>query len=202
MGRAVKGRWSDSAYVIVDVEGNGAQPPEIVELAYAVVESGKAGPSGDWLIRPVAPVTPIVQRIHGIGNEELATAPPLEAVAHDITVALGERVLVAHSAAVERDILRRQLPSWRPPAIIDTQRLAKRAWPELGKYSLATLRQTLTLGGTSHRALGDAVATRQLLFAAIEKLEQAQGPMSFDELVRAAGGDQSANRDDQMSLGL
>lgn len=59
---------------IVDVEGNGATPPNLVEVAAIPVENGEPQPAAarTWLVRPPAPIPPRITRIHGITNEMVA----------------------------------------------------------------------------------------------------------------------------------
>jgi exodeoxyribonuclease X len=47
--------WTDLAYAVVDVEGNGQQPPDLVELAVVPVTGGVIGEPTSWLVRPARP---------------------------------------------------------------------------------------------------------------------------------------------------
>ena len=64
--------------LVVDVEGNGATPPDLVEVAILPLRAGTPDTStaGAWLIRPPTAVTPFATRIHKLTNDELATCPP------------------------------------------------------------------------------------------------------------------------------
>ncbi|MQY21401.1 3'-5' exonuclease [Nocardia macrotermitis] len=126
---------------VVDVEGNGQNPPEIIEIAVLLVD-GPMTPDAlrSWLIRPQQPVSSIVTRkVHGITNADLADCPPWAEVAQEIEEALCGRVLVAHNATVERRVLAAHLPDWNPPLVLDTLRLAKTVWAGLGSYALDKL---------------------------------------------------------------
>src|SRR5262245_54843722 len=61
--------WTELSYVVVDVEGNGHQPPDLVELAAVPIVSGLIGEPVSWLVRPDQALTPMAQRIHGISNK-------------------------------------------------------------------------------------------------------------------------------------
>lgn len=52
--------------LVVDVEGNGANPPDLVEVAGLPIRDGQADKTtaGAWLIRPPRPVTPFATRVH------------------------------------------------------------------------------------------------------------------------------------------
>jgi DNA polymerase III epsilon subunit-like protein len=130
--------------VVVDVEGNGRQPPEIVEIALLDLRPGVPVTIADlraWLVRPAQPVTGFVtSRVHGISNADVAAAPSWRQVAADIADALAGRVLVAHNAGVERRVLAEHLPGFAPPLVLDTLRLARAVWPDLpGGHSLDNL---------------------------------------------------------------
>ncbi|MEU0506241.1 3'-5' exonuclease [Nocardia sp. NPDC005998] len=175
---------------VVDVEGNGQNPPEIIEIAVLLVD-GPTTPDAlrSWLIQPQQPVTPIVTRkVHGITNADLSDCPLWREVADEIDEALCGRVLVAHNATVERKVLTAHLPDWNPPLILDTLRLAKTVWQGLDSYALDKLIErgqldTSTVAGHGyHRAGYDTWAAWQLMCALIT-----DGELDWPELVTAAG---------------
>jgi hypothetical protein len=57
--------WTTLRYVVVDVEGNGQQPPELVELAVVPITGGIAGEPSSWLVKPEHPIKHIATTIHG-----------------------------------------------------------------------------------------------------------------------------------------
>ncbi|MEG8177754.1 3'-5' exonuclease [Nocardia terpenica] len=180
----------DRQLVVVDVEGNGQNPPEIIEIAVLPVD-GPTTPTAlrSWLIKPQRPVAPLVTRkVHGIRNTDLADCPPWNEIAEEIHEQLRGRVLVAHNATVERRVLAAHLPDWNPPLILDTLRLAKSVWRGLNSYALDKLieRGQLDTGAVSgqgyHRAGYDTWAAWQLLCALIT-----DGNLDWPGVVEAAG---------------
>lgn len=159
-------------FAVIDVEGNGQQPPEIIEIAIVPVDGVKVGEPDTWLVKPERPITPIVTRkVHGLRNADVADAPTWAEVEPGVAVALADRVPVAHNAKVEHDVLRQHMPGWAPARMLDTLRLARAVWPGLGAYGLDRLVEHagITLGddhGQRHRAGFDAHATA-LLFVAL-----------------------------------
>jgi exodeoxyribonuclease X len=88
--------WSERRYVVVDVEGNGHQPPDLVELGVAPILAGAIGQPTAWMFRPDDPITVMARRIHGISNDMVADAPAFADLASDIRAHLDDAVLVAH----------------------------------------------------------------------------------------------------------
>jgi DNA polymerase III epsilon subunit-like protein len=155
----------DKIYWVVDVEGNGATPPDIVELAMVEVNDfALTGNIRHWFLRPDRPITPAVTRIHGITNADVANAPSMEDVADDLLLWLGQIPIAGHNVRVELDALSRAIPEWQPRRAIDTLKLAKILRPGLPSYGLEKLGQALghakeaqrLCGTTHHSALFDA----------------------------------------------
>ncbi|MHB9862008.1 3'-5' exonuclease [Streptomyces sp. YIM S03343] len=173
--------------LVVDVEGNGAAPPDLVEVALLPVEDGQVRPdrARQWLIQPPAPIPARITRIHGITNEMTAAAPRWSAVADEVGAALDGAWIVAHNAGVDHSVLTRHLPGWQPAGVIDTIRLARATFPGHKGFGLdALLAHTgITLDGvtgTRHRAAYDAHATALLL------VHLAQHYATWQEIAAAA----------------
>jgi DNA polymerase III epsilon subunit-like protein len=187
--------------VVVDVEGNGQNPPEIVEFAalpvnqavdqavdQAVGQTVSHADLRSWLIRPQKPIAPMVTRtVHGIRNADVADCPRWPDVAPEIAQLLAGRVLVAHGAHVEYRVIGAHLPDWTPPMVLDTVRLAKYVWPSLGSYSLTKLAEhaALDLAAVAdqqpHRAAYDTWCAWQLLRVLVD-----DGDIDWPGLLRVA----------------
>ncbi|GAA1313684.1 hypothetical protein GCM10009634_82950 [Saccharothrix xinjiangensis] len=174
--------------MVVDVEGNGGQPPRIVEIAVLPVDGPVTGQElRTWLVRPAEPITGHARRVHGIDNRDVDGKPPWPQVAGEVAPLLKGRTLLAHNAATEYRVLGAHLPKWRPPMVLDTLRLARHLWPGLPGYSLGELvaHARLDVGGTTeqrpHRAGYDAWCTWLLLLALLD-----DSGLDWDGLVRTA----------------
>jgi|WetSurMetagenome_2_1015567.scaffolds.fasta_scaffold337948_1 exodeoxyribonuclease X len=158
--------WSRLSFAVCDVESNGQQPPELIELAVVPIDGGMPGVAVSWLVRPIRGVSARVVGIHGIRTADLSSAPRVEEVRPAMLSALGGRYIVAHNAGVDWSILRRALPDLEVPGVIDTLRLARAVAPALPSYRLSDLVQTLDLAcgqfGSAHRAAYDAFAAMSL----------------------------------------
>jgi DNA polymerase III epsilon subunit-like protein len=174
---------------VVDVEGNGQRPPEIIEIAVLPVDDGTAMDAMyHWLIRPAKPITPVVTRkVHGITNADVASSPRWSEVAGNVEAALAGRALVAHNASVELAVVGAHLPNWRPTVVLDTLRLAKHVMPGLPGYGLNHLVAELQIDTSivddqhHHRARYDVWCAWQLLCLLAEN-----GRLDWPALVEAA----------------
>ncbi|NKQ55619.1 3'-5' exonuclease [Amycolatopsis sp. K13G38] len=161
--------WTTQRYLVVDVEGNGARPPDLVELAMVPITSGTIGTPISWLVRPSSPITWQARKVHGITNDQVADLTTFDAVRDSVTSHVADEVVVVgHNVRVDLDVLRRKLPSWQPHAVLDTLRLARALLPDLPSRKLGALVDHLDLatelpaGLQPHRATYDALVTARL----------------------------------------
>ncbi|GAA3458195.1 3'-5' exonuclease [Saccharothrix longispora] len=175
--------------VVVDVEGNGGQPPRIVEIAVLPVDDRPVTGRDlrTWLVRPAEPITVHARRVHGIADEDVEGRPLWHGVAGEVAPLLEGRTLLAHNATTEYRVLGAHLPTWRPPMVLDTLRLARHVWPGLPGYGLDKLTAHAVLdtadvaGRRPHRAGYDTWCVWQLFRALL-----ADSGLDWHGLVRAA----------------
>jgi exodeoxyribonuclease X len=193
--------WTSVRYAVVDVEGNGQQPPDLVEVATVPIVGGVVGKPSSWLVKPARPITPIVRRIHGLSNQDVADAPSFAEVEAEVRQALDVDVLVAHNAHVDIGVLQRHLGEWECPEVLDTLKLAKRLRPNQTSYKLGALVAAFTLakglpdGLTPHRATYDVLVAARL-FVLLAKRED-DTPLSIEEL---RGDPPGGGKDDAPAL--
>ncbi|MGC5363718.1 exonuclease domain-containing protein [Streptomyces sp. DT24] len=184
--------WTSLHFVVVDVEGNGQQPPDLVELAAVPVVGGVIGEPLSWLVKPDAPIKHFATRIHGLTNKDVAGCPSFEAITGNVLAALDADALVAHNAHVDLGVLSRKLPGWESPEVFDTLKLARRLVPGLDSYRLGNLVEAYSLdeglpdGLSPHRATYDALVAARLFVLLATKaasLENLRGrpPEEVDE---------------------
>jgi DNA polymerase III epsilon subunit-like protein len=190
--------WTSLRYAVVDVEGNGQQPPDLVELAVVSIVSGEIQEPTSWLVKPERPIKYFATRIHGITTQDVAEGPAFVAIADEVRQALDVPVLVAHNAHVDIGVLQRELPDWRPPEVFDTLKLARRLLPNQSGYKLGMLVRSLNLAEglpddlnlTPHRAAYDALVTARLF---IHLATIAEGRPLTLEALRAAAPNQNSH---------
>jgi DNA polymerase III epsilon subunit-like protein len=194
--------WTSVRYAVVDVEGNGQRPPDLVELAVVPIVGGVIGHPASWLMKPARPISRMATRIHGLTNEDVAEAPALADVEADVRQALDADILVAHNAHVDTGVLGRHLDGWQCPEVLDTLKLARRLSPGRESYKLGALVTAFALddrlaaGLTPHRATYDALVTARLfvhLARSQDARRQDAGPLSLGELQgKESEGDRDA----------
>lgn len=160
--------WTSLRYAVADVEGNGQQSPDLVELAVVPIVGGQVGEPSSWLVKPERPIKYFATRVHGITNQDVTEAPDFGTIADEVRAALDVPALVAHNAHVDVGVLKRHLPGWDVPEVFDTLKLAKRLLPQQPGYRLSMLVKALNLaeglpgGLMPHQATYDALVTARL----------------------------------------
>ena len=169
---------SDVTFVVVDLEttGGGADS-EITEVGAVKVRGGQVVGEFQTLVRPSAPIPPMIQVLTGITNQMVASAPPPSQVLPAFAEFAAGAVIVAHNARFDTGFLRRGyeelgLP-WPRPTVVDTVALARTALlrDEVPNCKLATLaRYFRAATEPNHRALSDARATVDVLHGLLERV--------------------------------
>jgi exodeoxyribonuclease X len=160
--------WTSINYAVVDVEGNGQQPPDLVELAVVPITGGEIGEPTSWLVKPERPIKYIATRIHGITTADVVNKPTFNEVAQEVRANLEVPAIVAHNAHVDIGVLTAHLSGWEPLDVFDTLKLARRLLPGQPSYSLGALTRALNLADglsadlSPHRATYDALVTARL----------------------------------------
>ncbi len=188
--------WNDHRYAVIDVEGNGRHPPDLVELAVVPVVAGEIGEPTAWLFRPDEPITPMARRIHGISNDMVSDAPEFAERAAEVQAHLKGAVVIAHNAGIDLGVLKRKLPDFAPAEVLDTLKLSRRLLPGHASYRLGALVKALDLCNglpaalKPHRATYDVLVTARLLVHLATQTSSA--PLSLEDLRDGPGGADNA----------
>ena len=166
---------------VIDLETTGlsASGDRIIEVAIVRSDGEREVEAWSSLVRSDVAVG-ASERVHGISNEMLRSAPSLASLAPRIAELVQGATLVAHRAPFDLAFLAASGLLAVGTAAIDTAAIADRVFGESGLASLAG-----RIGGRapSHRALPDALAALDLLRACIETL----GDIDAAELVALSG---------------
>jgi DNA polymerase III epsilon subunit family exonuclease len=157
--RALEHEFTD--YVAFDLEttDHNVDACEIVEIGAVRVRGGRVVDRFHALVRPRGAVSAAAREVHGYGDEDLADAPPFEAVWPAFRAFVGADLLVAHNA-LEFDfpVLRRlaaPLGGIRDVTVYDSLLLARSLFRTGAR--LATLAERFGIPpGRAHHALDDA----------------------------------------------
>lgn len=146
------------------------------------------------LVNPGRPIPYRIQMLTGIGPEEVAEAPTLEAVAPGVQEFIADLPLVGHNI-IGFDLRFLDAAGIAHGALAhDTLELAAILLPLARERSLAALSRHFQIDTPSpHRALADAQATREI-FLALRQRAAALPPAVLAEAVRLASASRWAGR--------
>lgn len=170
-------------FVAIDFETANEQRASACALGIVVVENGCLVEERSLLIRPPElRFNRFNTRLHGIGEGDVETEPDFFELWPEIEPYFSGRTVIAHNAVFDMSVLRGMLDVYR----IDhpelryacTMRMARRAWPYLGRYRLGTVAEHLTISFVHHDALEDARVCALIALRAGQEIAAA----SFDEL--------------------
>jgi DNA polymerase-3 subunit epsilon len=188
-------------YVVFDTETTGLDPAggdEIIQLGAVRIVNGRLRSEEivDQLVNPQRPVPVESVKIHGIQPELLVTQPPITEVLPQFHRFAQDAVLVAHNAAFDMKMLQVKEAvtglSFDQP-VLDTLLLSSIVHPHQEGHSLDAIAARLNVRIVGrHTALGDALATAEVLLKLIPLLE-AQGITTLNEALAASTQSPYAN---------
>jgi DNA polymerase III subunit epsilon len=184
----------DLPFVVFDCEMTGLQPlqgDEIIQIGAVRVVGGRllTGESFERLVHPGRPIPPASIKFHGLTDADVAGKPRLDSVLPEFRAFVGEAVMVGHNAAFDMKFLTlRQHAAgvaFDNP-VLDTMLISKMLDEDEEDHSLDALcdRYGIAITGR-HTALGDTIATAELLLKLCDRLE-AQGLTTFGEVMKAS----------------
>ncbi|SIQ47140.1 DNA polymerase-3 subunit epsilon [Alkalispirochaeta americana] len=170
---------SSCTFVAFDFETTGLYPAvdRVVEFGAVRFMPGKEIADFNELCNPEMAIHPEASRVSGITDAMVADKPLAAVILPRFMDFVGESILVAHNAGFDTAFLRAELQRAGMPTvpnlIIDTQVLAKRAFPGKKSYALQNLVEMLGIpANTAHRARDDARQCARLF-------EHCVGALSF-----------------------
>ncbi len=179
-------------YAIFDTETTGLDPERdrLVQIGAVRGAHGRRieGETFETLVDPGGPIPASSSRVHGITDETVTDAPgPVAALAAFHHFAR-DAVLVAHNAPFDLAFLRRQGGGIRfDHPVLDTVLLSAAVFGEDVPHTLDAIAARLDVpisAAERHTAMGDAVATADVLFRLLQILD-GRGVRTFGEAVAA-----------------
>jgi len=152
----------------VDLETTGlpdSRSAEILEVGLLVLDPGVSTVGvGASLVRPSRPIPPLVSRLTGLVDEDVASAPRMIQIREAVREALAGRTLVAHQADFERAFLRKEIDSALGSArYLDTQDVLALTHPDAPDLRLETFVRSMLGREERHRAFDDALDAASVL---------------------------------------
>lgn len=163
----------NARYAFVDVETTGFHPSyaRVVEVACLVVERRRTVTSFETLVDPHVHIPGFATEIHGITDACVRGKPSLNAIRRQLLAHCIGATVVAHNAPFDLNFL----PFLRCRPVACSYRLAARLVPEARNHKNQTLRRFFQVkdpalqGRRPHRAMADAVVTRHVFYACLDR---------------------------------
>ena len=156
-------------YAVVDVETTGAAPAKsrVIEVAIVRFDGQQIVDQFSSLVHPECSIPEWISRLTGITNTMVQDAPKFYEVAKKIVELTNDCVFVAHNARFDYSFIKKEFAelgyTFRKDTLC-TVALSRKLMPGLSSYRLGALTDHLQIEHTSkHRALGDTLATTELL---------------------------------------
>ncbi|MCL5990507.1 MAG: DEDD exonuclease domain-containing protein [Bacteroidetes bacterium] len=182
----------DIPFVVTDVEttGSSGQKNRIIDIGCVTLLGGQVISQYDTLINPHQFIPYYIANMTGISNEMAANAPEEWQVISDITEILHapEAVFAAHSVPFDFSFVNNMVirNGYAPLEMetLCTLKLSRRLIASSQKKNVGDLAHYLGIHvNNRHRALGDALATAQILSILLEKAETEHGITTIEELI-------------------
>ena len=150
--------WCAADAVIVDTETTSLDGVA-VEIAVVSLCTGEV--VFDSVVSTPVEIDEEARSVHQISDAEVGQAPSLSAVADDLTRVTRGRPVLAYNAPFDRDVLARSCAAEGIEMLIESWQ-----WECVMRYRRAgEMQDKFTRLGGNHRAVGDCMATRDLILS-------------------------------------
>ncbi len=179
-------------FAIVDVEttGQSAVYGRIIELAVIRVDRGRVVETFSSLVNPERYISPMIQSLTGITNEDVENAPVFARIARRLLTLLDGAVFVAHNARFDYSFIRNEFAALGIPfsaRCLCTVKLSRRLYPQYRRHDLSTLIERHELScNERHRAMGDAEAVQSFLRHVTATVEPERIGEAVRQILRSA----------------
>lgn len=159
----------EKKYAIIDVETTGgrASRHRITEIAIVLHDGQRVLDRWSSLVNPETYIPAGITELTGITQAMVADAPKFYEIAKEVVERTQDAIFVAHNARFDYSFVQeefRRLGYTYMRKHLCTVRLSRKAFPGFPSYSLGRLCKRLGITNEArHRALGDAMATAELL---------------------------------------
>ena len=162
-------------YAIVDIEttGGNAGSGSITEIAIIISDGASVLDRFTTLVNPMQPIPLFIEKLTGITDELVSTAPTFAEVANTVYELLRDKIFVAHNVNFDFSFVSHQLQQQGYALTarkLCTVRWSRKVFEGRDSYSLGNLCRSLDIHiHDRHRAMGDAQATAHLFHLLMQK---------------------------------
>jgi DNA polymerase-3 subunit epsilon/ATP-dependent DNA helicase DinG len=159
-------------YVAFDLETTGLDTAraEIIEAGAVRFTRDEVVGRFSTFVKPRQPIPAAIERLTGISDADLASAPAIQVVTYDIEQFLEGAILVGQNICGFDVPVLDAHGIRRPDALYDTQPLAEILLPAIGRYGLADLADHFGIDfPVRHRASADAEVTRLVFLRLLDR---------------------------------
>ena len=183
----------DLSFAFLDVETTGLSPrygDRVCEIAVVRSRLDLVQATFQSLINPERAISPGASSVNGITDDDVRDAPRFSEIADAVLATTRDAVLVCHNAPFDLGFvsseMRRAGRTFRAPTVADTLEIARRCF-RFRSNSLPNIARALDIPTpNAHRALGDALTTREVFYRFVEDLWK-RGLRTLEDLQNAQG---------------
>ncbi|SFR57986.1 DNA polymerase-3 subunit epsilon [Marinobacter daqiaonensis] len=150
------------AFLDLETTGGSTGHDRITEIGIRFWRDGEVVDEWQTLLNPETSIPPFIERLTGISNAMVATAPRFAEIADELREKLDGAVFVAHNARFDYGFVKtefRRLGQAFSAKVLCTVKLSRRLYPEHRRHNMDALIQRHGLGQVQrHRAMGDVSA--------------------------------------------
>ena len=159
----------DAGFSVVDIEttGNSSRDGYVIEIGIVNIKKRRITETYQTLVRPPVALPPFITQLTGLSDNDLAAAPPFNKIFVDVKSYLDGNFFVAHNVSFDYGFLKTEFERAGESFYKDrfcTVKLGRKLFPGYKQYNLDALIQRFGVNVQQrHRALGDAMATAEIL---------------------------------------
>ncbi len=154
---------NDDTLIALDLETTGvnSKTDHIIEVGAVKFQGGEQVDTFSALVNPQRKLSDFIVGLTGIKQVDVDSAPDWDDVKSDVTEFISGLPIIGHNVGFDASFLRSH--GVKPDGLYDTMSMAEIALPAGPEYSLGRLSQRFGfIHDNPHRALSDALATRDL----------------------------------------
>ncbi len=175
---------------ILDVETTGAAAPydRIIEIGLLRIENNKLVRKFETLINPEVTISPFIENLTGIKNDELGSAPLFADIKNDLIELLEGCIFVAHNARFDYSFIRNEFKRIGIPYSakqLCTVKLSRLLFPSFSHHNLDSIMERFEIACTRrHRAYDDAAVLWEFLQKLSVSISQEKMEKAFKMILK------------------